>query len=286
MAGQTVGIVGCGTMGAGIALVAAGAGYRVVVREQDEVRAAAGRGRLEGFTAESVRRGKLTVQAREEVLGRVAVTTRWEELAPCAVAVEAVYEDLAVKRAVLARLGEVLVPGALVATNTSCLSVTAIAAGYPRPGRVVGLHFFNPAPLVPLVEVAGGMDTDPAAVDEACAFAQSLGKEPVRTRDTPGFLVNRLLIPYLNQVIQAYDDGLASREDLDAAVELGLGYPVGALKLADRIGLDVHLQASEALYAELREKAYAPPPLLRRLVSAGRLGRKSGRGFYTYGQEG
>lgn len=282
----TVGVVGYGAMGSGIAQVAAQSGHRVIVRDVSEHALAAGRERLSQFLAAGVQRGKVTAEQMAATLARITETTDWAALAPCSAVIEAVYEDLPVKQAAMRELSAVLDPAALVATNTSCLPVTEIAAAYARPERVCGLHFFNPAQLMKLVEVVRAVETSAATMADALALAGALGKEAVQTKDAPGFLVNRLLIPYLNQAIQAYDDGLTSREELDTAVELGLGYPMGPLRLADLIGLDVHLHASEALYADLRDRALSPPPLLRRMVGAGRLGRKTGRGFYDYGREG
>ena len=285
MKNQTVGVLGCGTMGSGIAQVAAQAGHSVIVLEVDEAAVEARLGRIDRFLAEGVRRGKLGEEDRAAIRGRVRGTTSWDDVGPCEVVVEAIVENLAAKQEAMRSLSGVLAPAALVATNTSCLSVTEIAAAYAHPERVIGLHFFNPAQLMQLVEVIRAVETTDEAFEQGYELARGLGKEPIRTKDSPGFLINRLLTPYLNQAIQAYDDGLASREDLDAAVELGLGYPMGPLKLADLVGLDVALFASEAIYANIREAAFAPPPLLRRMVHAGRLGRKAGRGFYAYDQQ-
>ena len=282
---QTVGVLGCGTMGSGIAQVAAQAGCSVVVLEVSEPALEAGLGRIDRFLADGVRRGKLSEEDRSAVRGRIGGTTAWDDLAPCDVVVEAVIEDVEAKREAMQALSGVLRAEALVATNTSCLSVTEIAAAYAHPEQVVGLHFFNPAQIMKLVEVVRAVETSDAAFERAYAFAAALGKEPIRTKDSPGFIVNRLLIPYMNQAIQAYDDGLSSLEEIDTGIELGLGYPMGPFKLADLVGLDVALFASEAIYADTLREEFAPPPLLRRMVKAGRLGRKTGRGFHRYDSE-
>ena len=282
---QTVGVLGCGTMGSGIAQVAAQAGCSVVVLEVSEPALEAGLGRIDRFLADGVRRGKLSEGDRSAVRGRIGGTTAWDDLAPCDVVVEAVIEDVEAKREAMQALSGVLRAEALVATNTSCLSVTEIAAAYAHPEQVVGLHFFNPAQIMKLVEVVRAVETSDAAFERAYAFAAALGKEPIRTKDSPGFIVNRLLIPYMNQAIQAYDDGLSSLEEIDTGIELGLGYPMGPFKLADLVGLDVALFASEAIYADTLREEFAPPPLLRRMVKAGRLGRKTGRGFHRYDSE-
>lgn len=281
---QTVGVLGCGTMGSGIAQVAAQAGCTVVVLEVAEPVLRAGLERIDRFLGDGVRRGKLSEQEQTTLRSRISGTTEWRDLARCDVVVEAVTEDVDAKRAAMRALSDVLQPEALVATNTSCLSVTEIAAAYAHPEQVVGLHFFNPAQLMKLVEVVRAVETSEAAFERAVAFTAALGKQPIRTKDSPGFIVNRLLIPYLNQAIQAYDDGLSSLDEIDTGVELGLGYPMGPFKLADLIGLDVHLHASEALHTDTGREEFAPPPLLRRMVKAGRLGRKTGRGFHGYEQ--
>jgi 3-hydroxybutyryl-CoA dehydrogenase len=278
----TVAVLGFGTMGAGIAQVCARAGREVVVLEESEGRLEAGRRRLEAFLGEGVSRGKTTEEERDETLARVRGTTEVGDLAGSGVVIEAVVEELEVKRALLPAVAETVGEGAIFATNTSALSVTELAATVPNPSRFGGLHFFNPAPLMKLVEVVAAVQSSDETLEALEAFAAEIGKEPVRTKDRPGFLVNRLLMPYLNQVVQAYDDGLATAEDMDAAVEGGLGYPMGGLKLLDLIGLDVHLHATSAAYEQTHAPYFAPPPLLSRMVDAGYLGRKAGRGFHDY----
>lgn len=282
---ETVAVLGFGAMGAGIAQVCAQAGHEVVVLEDSNERLEDGRRRMESDLEEGVRRGKVTEEARDEALTRVRGTTEVDELSGAGVVIEAVVEDLEVKRSLLPAVAEAVGERALIATNTSALSVTELAATVPRPERFGGLHFFNPAPRMPLVEVIAAEQSSEETLDALEAFAEGIGKQPVRTKDRPGFLVNRLLMPYLNQVIQAYDEGLASAEDLDTALEMGLGYPMGGLKLLDLIGLDVHLHATSAAYEQTRSPYFSPPPLLGRMVSAGYLGRKSGRGFYEWGED-
>ena len=276
---RTVAVLGFGTMGAGIAQLVAQAGHRTLVLETDAQRIEHGLDHIRDFTATGVERGKLTPQEREALLGRIEGVTDVAALAGAELVVEAVVERLELKQELLARFADVVGEQAIVATNTSALSVSAIAAAVPRPQRCAGLHFFHPAQLMKLVEVVAAEQSDERTLDALEAFAQTLGKQVVRVKDRPGFLVNRLLMPYLNQVIQAYDDGLASAHDIDAALELGLGYPIGGLRLLDTIGLDTHLNATTAAYRDTFEAPFAPPPLLQRLVSAGHLGNKSGKGL-------
>jgi 3-hydroxybutyryl-CoA dehydrogenase len=276
---RTVAVLGFGTMGAGIAQLVAQAGHRSLVLETDAARIEHGLDHIREFTAKGVERGKLTPEEREALIGRIEGVTDVAQLAGAELVIEAVIEKLDLKQDLLARVAAVVGEQAIIATNTSALSVSAIAAAVPRPERCAGLHFFHPAQLMKLVEVVAAEQSDEQTLDALEAFAQTLGKEVVRVKDRPGFLVNRLLMPYLNQVIQAYDDGLATAHDIDAALELGLGYPIGGLRLLDMIGLDTHLNATTAAYRDTFEPSFAPPPLLQRLVSAGRLGNKSGRGI-------
>jgi 3-hydroxybutyryl-CoA dehydrogenase len=280
---ERVAVLGFGAMGAGVAQVCAQAGLDVAVLDVDAEHLEAGRERLEDFLEGGVRRGKLTAGEGEAVLGRVRGTEDVAELAGAGLVIEAVVEDAELKRGLLGEVAAVVGEEALIATNTSALAVASLAAAIPAPGRVGGLHFFNPAPVMRLVEVVEAVATAPETTAALEAFARRIGKEPVVTKDRPGFLVNRLLMPYLNQVVQDYDDGLASAEDLDAALELGLGYPMGGLKLLDLVGLDVHRNATVAAWEQTRDPHLVPPPLLERMVAAGRLGRKSGRGFYDHG---
>jgi 3-hydroxybutyryl-CoA dehydrogenase len=274
-----VGVIGFGTMGSGIAQVAAAAGHQVVVLEISEAAIEAGRRRLTAFLAGGVARGKTDQAAADALLARVTGATDAAALADCDLVIESSTEDLAGKRAVLSTVAAAVGPETVITTNTSSLSITGLAAAVGDPGRFAGLHFFNPAPLMPLVEVVPGASTSPDVVADLVAWARAAGKEPVVAKDQPGFLVNSVFMPYINQAIQAYDDGLASAADLDTAVRLGLGYPKGPLELLDVIGLDVHLHATSGAYADTADPAYAPPPLLRRLVAAGRLGAKAGAGI-------
>jgi 3-hydroxybutyryl-CoA dehydrogenase len=275
---ETVAVLGFGTMGAGIAQVCAQAGHNVVVLENSDERLRGGRQKLEGDMQEGVRRKKVTEVARDETLARVRGTTKVDELSGAGMVIEAVVE-------LLPAVADAVGQHAIVATNTSALSVTELAATVSRPERFGGLHFFNPAQRMKLVEVVAAEQSSEETLKTLEGFAEGLGKLPVRTKDRPGFLVNRLLMPYLNQVIQAYDDGLASAEDMDTALEMGLGYPMGGLRLLDLIGLDIHLHATSAAYEQTHDLHLSPPPLLSRMVSAGYLGRKTGRGFYLYGKE-
>jgi 3-hydroxybutyryl-CoA dehydrogenase len=279
---KQVAVLGMGTMGAGIAQVCGAAGLDVVVLEATEERFREGCARMDRFLQEGVRRGKVTADERDAVLGRVTGTTSAQDVGGSELVIEAVVEDLEVKRDVLRVVGAAVTDETVIATNTSALSVTTLAACVPHPERFGGLHFFNPAPLMRLVEVVAATQTSQDTCEALEAFAGLIGKEAVVTKDRPGFLVNRLLMPYLNQAVQDYDDGLAKADDLDAAVELGLGYPMGPLKLLDLIGLDNHLHATQAAWEQTRDAHLVPPPLLERLVDAGRLGRKAGQGFRAH----
>jgi 3-hydroxybutyryl-CoA dehydrogenase len=276
-----VAVLGFGTMGAGIAQVVAQSGIDVAVLEADETRIEAGRQALEAFLDGGVRRGKVTDEQRAEVLGRVHPTTSVSVLAGIPLVIEAVTEVREIKKALLADVASVVGEDAVLATNTSALSVSDLAADLPRPERVAGLHFFNPAPLMKVVEVVRALQTDPAVVDRLSRFGESLGKDAIVVKDRPGFLINRLLMPYLNDVVQAYDEELATAEDIDVALKLGLGYKQGPLELLDLIGLDVHEHATRSAYEATLDPAFAPPPLLQAMVAAGMHGNKTGKGFHT-----
>ncbi len=277
-----VGVLGCGQMGAGIAQVAAVAGCRVVARDLEEAQLARGRAGVEASLAKFVEKGKLPAAERDAALGRISWTTRLEELGQAELVIEAVTEDLALKNAQWKALDALCPPATIFASNTSSLSIMAMAAATARPDRFLGLHFFNPVPLMPLVEVVRSVATAPATVAAGTAFVRALGKEPIASRDTAGFIVNRLLVPYLLDAVRALEEGVASTADIDAGMRLGCGHPIGPLALLDFIGLDTALRVGEIFFEEWREPRHAPPPLLKRMVLAGWLGRKSGRGFYDY----
>ena len=279
---KTVGVVGLGTMGAGIAQIALQAGSEVVGREVSEELNERARGRIEHFLGRAVEKGKLGAEERDAALARLRTTTEIEELAGCDLVIEAIVEELDAKRKLFAELDRVCSPDAILATNTSALSVTQIAEATERPDRVIGMHFFNPAPLLPLVEIVRTEQSDEAAVDAAYAWAERAGKQPVRCNDTPGFIVNRILIPLLNDCVRVLDEAKVSPEDLDKAMTNGAGWPMGPCALIDLIGIDIHVHASEALHGKLGEPRMGPPERLVAMQADGKLGRKSGEGFYKY----
>ncbi|MEV0379071.1 3-hydroxybutyryl-CoA dehydrogenase [Nonomuraea sp. NPDC050643] len=280
MAFERVGVVGLGTMGAGIAEVFARARLRVIGVEADAEALARGRGHLERSTGRAVDKGKLTADERDEILGRVTLTTSRTDLRDADLVVEAIPEILDYKVSLFKDLDGICKPETVLATNTSSLSVTAVAAATGRPGRVVGMHFFNPAPVMRLVEVVGTVVTEPGVVREIAELAGRLGKTAVAVGDRAGFVVNRLLLPYLNHATALMEQGVAGRDDIDAAMRLGVGLPMGPFALLDLIGLDTAYEVMGVLFDETRDRRHAPSPLLRELVTAGLLGRKSGRGFY------
>jgi 3-hydroxybutyryl-CoA dehydrogenase len=277
-----VGVVGLGAMGAGIAQLAVEAGLETVGREVEAARGEAARDRIAHFLARKVEKGQLTEDERDAAVARLTVTTELSDLAVCDVVVEAAFEELAVKHALFAELESVVRPDAILATNTSALSVTEIASVLERPERALGMHFFNPAPLMPLVEIVRAERTADEPYETAFALGSTLGKTPIRCSDTPGFVVNRILIPLLNDCVRVLDEAGVTPEALDAGMRHGAGWPMGPCALLDLVGADVHVHASEALYEKLREPRMAPPPRLVRMLQAGKLGRKSGEGFYTY----
>jgi 3-hydroxybutyryl-CoA dehydrogenase len=278
-----VGVVGAGIMGAGIAEVTARAGCRVVVLEVSPAAADAGRARLEGSLARAVDRGRLPADERDAALERLRWTTSDADLERCELVVEAAPEDEAVKLDLFRRLDRVVRPDAVLATNTSSIPVARIAAATDRPEQVVGLHFFNPVPVLPLVEVVESLLTAPQTLAAVTDFAeQQLGKSTIRSKDRAGFIVNGLLIPYLLSAVRMLESGFASAEDIDLGMVKGCAHPMGPLALADLIGLDTTAAVAESMYAEFKEPLFAPPPLLLRMREAGLLGRKSGRGFFDY----
>ncbi|MFJ3804713.1 3-hydroxyacyl-CoA dehydrogenase family protein [Streptomyces sp. NPDC090088] len=279
---EQVAVLGFGTMGAGIAQVIAQSGRRVVVLEADEIRIEAGFQAMGKFLDDGVRRGKTTEVEKAALLERVRGTTTITDLSEVDLVIEAITERRDTKREMFGRLSDVVPSDAIVATNTSALSVSDLATSVANPSRFAGLHFFNPPQLMRVIEVVVGVESDPAVVSRLSGFVNALGKVPIEVKDRPGFLVNRLLMPYLNDVIQAYDEELATAEDLDTAMKLGLGYKLGPLELLDLIGLDVHNHATRSAYDATLDPTFAPPPLLQTMVAAGRHGNKNGRGFRTH----
>ena len=277
-----VGVVGLGTMGAGIAQLAVEAGFETIGREVSADLGERARDRIAHFLTRKVEKGQLEEGDRDAAVGRLSLTTEVADLAGCDLVVEAIVEELEPKQELFAELDRITAPDAILATNTSALSVTEIAAAAERRERVVGLHFFNPAPLLPLVEVIRTELTDDEPYEAAYAFAERLGKTPIRCNDTPGFVVNRVLIPLLNDCVRVLDEARVTPEDLDTGMKKGTGWPMGPCELLDLVGIDVHVHASGALYDALREPRMAAPPRLVRMAQAGLLGRKSKRGFYTY----
>ena len=269
-------------MGAGIAQVSAAAGYRTIVREVEDSLVSKGLGRIEKFLAGGVEKGKLTADDKAKTLANLSGTSRLEDLKGCDIVIEAIIENIDEKARSYATLDSVLPEHAVLCSNTSSLCITELAARTKRPDRFAGLHFFNPVPLMKLVEVVRGLATSDATYQSVFAFAQTLGKEPVTAPDRPGFIVNRLLVPYLLDAIRAYEHGLGTVDDIDKGMKLGCGYPMGPFTLLDFVGLDTTYYIANIMFDEYREPAYAPPPLLKRMVLAGRLGRKSGEGFYKY----
>src|SRR2546425_4077800 len=279
---KTVGVLGCGLMGSGIAQVCAAAGYKTVVREVDDTFLQKGLGRIKKFLEDGVAKGKVAPDARDKALANVSGSTTFEALKDCELVIEAIVESLDEKRQTYAALESTIGDHAILVSNTSSLCITELAAATRRPDRFGGLHFFNPVPIMKLVEVIRALTTSDETYQTLFAFAQSLGKEPITAPDRPGFIVNRLLVPYLLDAIRAYENGLGTLEDIDKGTKLGCGYPMGPFTLLDFVGLDTTYYIANIMFDEFREPAYAPPPLLKRMVMAGRLGRKSGRGFYAY----
>jgi 3-hydroxybutyryl-CoA dehydrogenase len=277
-----VGVVGLGAMGAGIAQLCVEAGVDTIGREVTIELAEKAQGRIAHFLTRKVEKGQLEQGARDAAVARLALTTELDDLADCELVIEAIVEDLAPKQQLFVQLERICGESTVLATNTSALSVTEIAAATSTPERVVGMHFFNPAPLMRLVEIVRAELTSDEAFERAYAFGERLGKHPIRCHDTPGFVVNRVLIPLLNDCIRVLDEARVSVEDLDAGMRYGAGWPMGPCALVDLVGIDVHVHASEALYEKTREPRMAPPPRLVAMRNAGLLGRKSGRGFYEY----
>jgi 3-hydroxybutyryl-CoA dehydrogenase len=279
---KTVGVLGCGLMGSGIAQVCAASGYKTIVREVDDSFLQKGLGRIKKFLDDGVTKGKVTPEARDKTLANLSGAATFEALKGCDIVIEAIIENLDEKRAAYVALEKVVSDHTILLSNTSSLCVTELAAATKRPDRFGGLHFFNPVPIMKLVEVIRALTTSDDTYRAVFAFAQSLGKEPITAPDRPGFIVNRLLVPYLLDAVRCYENGLGSLEDLDKGMKLGCGYPMGPFTLLDFVGLDTTYYIANIMFEEFREPVYAPPPLLKRMVLAGRLGRKSGQGFYKY----
>jgi 3-hydroxybutyryl-CoA dehydrogenase len=282
MAITTVGVLGCGLMGSGIAQVCAAAGYKTIVREVDDVALNKGLGRIRKFLDDGVAKGKLSAEARDKIIGGLSGTTTFSDLAGCDLVIEAIIENLDDKRQVYGALEKIVRRDTIFVSNTSSLCITELAAASSRPDRFGGLHFFNPVPLMKLVEVIRALTTSDETYKTVFAFARSLGKEPITAPDRPGFIVNRLLVPYLLDAIRAYENGLGTLDDIDKGMKLGCGYPMGPFTLLDFVGLDTTYYIANIMFEEFREPQYAPPPLLKRMVLAGRLGKKTGQGFYSY----
>jgi 3-hydroxybutyryl-CoA dehydrogenase len=279
---RTVGVLGCGLMGSGIAQVSAQAGYKTIVREVEQPFLEKGLRRIKKFLSDGVDKGKVTPDARDKTLGNLKGTTTFDDLKDCDLVIEAIIESLDEKARAYEAVERVVRLETIIVSNTSSLCVTELAAKTKRPDRFGGLHFFNPVPIMKLVEVIRALTTSDETYKTLYAFAQSLGKEPITAPDKPGFIVNRLLVPYLLDAIRAHEHGLGTVDDIDKGMKLGCNYPMGPFTLLDYVGLDTTYYIANIMFEEYREPAYAPPPLLKRMVLAGRLGRKSGQGFYTY----
>lgn len=279
---QTIGVVGCGLMGSGIVEVCARSGFDVIVGEMNDDFLRSGLARVNKSIERGVSRGKISAEEAQATLGRIRGTTEPEDFAPVDLVIEAVTEDIELKQRIFRRLDAVAGPEVILASNTSSISIAALAAVTKRPDRVLGMHFFNPVPVMALLELVRGILTSDETLAAAQDIGARLGKTTVVAKDSPGFIVNRLLIPYIIDAIKLYEAGLATKEDIDAGVKLGLAHPMGPLTLTDLVGLDTTLAVADVLYAEYGEPRFKAPPLLRQMVTAGLLGRKSGRGFYTY----
>ena len=282
---KTIGIAGCGTMGAGIAIVAARAGFRTIVFDTHTDALEKARKQTQGFFAKSVEKGKLTATQVDGMMANRVATTKIDDLAQCDLVVEAVFEDLKAKHELFGALNKICPPHTIFASNTSTLSITEIAAGSGRDDRVVGMHFCLPAQLMKLVEMSPGINTSETAFQQAWECCKALGQNPVKTQDNPGFILNYFLVPFNNDAIRLVECGVAEPADIDRAIKVGLGYPMGPLELLDLVGLDTQLLLCEALYGMTNEPRNACPPLVKRMIAAGHLGRKTGRGFYMYNKD-
>ena len=284
---KSVGVLGCGTMGSGIAIVTARAGFKTIVVESNQEALERGLALIERFFAGSVKRGKITAAQKDEIMKeRLIGALNYKDLVNCEFVIEAVFEDLGLKQQVFHQVHEICPSETILASNTSTLSITSIAAGSGRPDRVIGMHFCLPAQVMRLVEVTQGLQTSDETYQRTMEFGKALGQVFVTTKDTPGFILNHFIVAFNNACIRAYENGLASLEDIDKAVKLGLGYPMGPFELLDYIGLDTQLSVSLALFNQVQDHRFWPPPLVKRMVDAGFLGRKTGRGFYHYKEAG
>jgi 3-hydroxybutyryl-CoA dehydrogenase len=282
---RKVGVLGCGLMGSGIAQISAAAGFETVVREVEQKFLDKGFASMDKSLGKFVEKGKMSAADKESLQGRLKGTTKLDDLADCDIVIEAIVENVEIKRETYAELDRIVKKDAIFASNTSSLTITELSMATARPSQFVGLHFFNPVPLMKLVEVVRTILTDDDSFDRAFAFARKLGKEPIACRDNSGFIVNRLLVPYLLDAIRGYEEGIGSIEDIDKGMQLGCGYPMGPMTLLDFVGLDTTYYIAEIMFNEYRERRFAPPALLRKMVLAGRFGRKSGAGFYDYSGE-
>jgi 3-hydroxybutyryl-CoA dehydrogenase len=282
---RKVGVLGCGLMGSGIAQISAAAGFETVVREVEQKFLDKGFASMDKSLGKFVEKGKMSAADKEALQGRLKGTTKLDDLADCDIVIEAIVENVEIKRETYAELDRIVKKDAIFASNTSSLTITELSMATARPSQFVGLHFFNPVPLMKLVEVVRTILTDDDSFDRAFAFARKLGKEPIACRDNSGFIVNRLLVPYLLDAIRGYEEGIGSIEDIDKGMQLGCGYPMGPMTLLDFVGLDTTYYIAEIMFNEYRERRFAPPALLRKMVLAGRFGRKSGAGFYDYSGE-
>jgi 3-hydroxybutyryl-CoA dehydrogenase len=279
---RTVGVLGCGLMGSGIAQVSAAAGFKTFVLEVDDGVLKKGLGRVDKFLSDGVSKGKVSAEDRDRTLGNLQGTTSYADLQDCDLVIEAIVENVEAKKQAYAQVEAHVGPECLIASNTSSLCVTELAAATKRPDKVGGLHFFNPVPLMKLVEVIRALTTSQQTHDRLSEFARAVGKEPIAAPDRGGFIVNRLLVPYLLDAIRCLEEGLGTAEDIDKGMKLGCGYPMGPFALLDFVGLDTTYFIANIMFEEFREQRFAPPPLLKRMVLAGHLGRKSGKGFYDY----
>ncbi|WP_068549747.1 3-hydroxyacyl-CoA dehydrogenase family protein [Thermosulfidibacter takaii] len=279
---KVIGVCGAGTMGSGIAQVAATSGFQVILRDISDEALERGLNIIKKSLGRIVKKGKMAQEQADEILGRIKTTKDLADMKDADYVIEAVFEKMEIKKEIFGELDEITRPEVVLATNTSSLSITEIAASTSRPDKVVGMHFFNPVPVLPLVEIVQGLTTSDETVELAYQLAKKMGKSPIKTKDQPGFIVNRILVPYMNEAAWAYMEGVGSVEEIDEAMKLGANMPIGPLALIDLVGVDITLDVLEVLYREFGDPKFRPAPILRQMVRAGHLGRKTGKGFYTY----